>query len=209
MGAEMDAQLARLYEAARVGWPDYCPSDGLAYLGAERGLERVPTESEAEHRRRLKNAWSIWQDAGSQQIHVDAYGWTGLQNVRVYRRAEFSSPAPYGSPYVRAFARQVWASFDIVIQKPHNWQAKTWGSFNYGDGTVWGSTATGEEVSRLKRFARQFKAGHDTCVYIHVQLGNGPLWGTFKWGDGTRYGGSGTVTRWIVGEDHWGQRGLL
>jgi hypothetical protein len=121
----------------------------------------------------------------------------------------FPKPAPYGSPYVQAFARQVWASFDIVIQKPHPWTQKVWGSgWTYGDGTVWGSSATFDEVNRLKRFVKQFKSAHDTCVYIHVQLGNGAIWGTFKWGDGTKYGATGGSTRWIVGEDHWAVRNL-
>ena len=186
-------------------------ADALAYLGAERGLERVPSEAESEHRHRLRGAWGIWQLAGSAQGHLDAVGWTGLQNIKLYRRAALANPAPAGSPYVQSFARQVWASFDLVIQKPHPWSQKVWGSgWTYGDGTVWGSTATYDEVNRLKRFVRQFKSAHSTCVYIHVALGQGAMWGTFKYGDGTVYGYSGGgIQHWIVGEAHWASRSLV
>lgn len=218
MGAYQDVQLDRLFQAKRVRWPEWCPTDALTYHASERGLERIPTETEAAHRRRLRTAWTIWQKAGSQQGHIDAFGWfgdfaagTNLTRVVVRRRKDFSMPVPVGSPYVRTFARMVWASFDVVVSKPHPWVKKTWGGgWKWGDGTTWGSTATPAQVNLFRRLIWQFKSAHDTCVYIHVNLGNARLWGGGgKWGDGGKWGGGGGQVRWIVGEPHWKTRGLL
>lgn len=214
-GQRMDTELARLYEAKRVRYPHYCPTDGLYFLAAERGLERINVaqlvETELAHRDRLHDAWGIWQRAGSQAAHVESFGWCGLLNVHVYRRHEWSWPQEAGGLYVQTFARSVWSQFDVLINRPHPWQGVHWGDGNnWGDGWTWGSTATVGEINLLRRLVRDRKAAHDTGTYLILNLNNGRVWGDWIWGDGGLWGGSGDPPLAIViGEDHWTTRGLL
>lgn len=209
-GRAMDEELDRLYQAKRVRYPNHCPTDALFYLAAERGLERVPQESEAQHRARLRDAWGIWQRSGSQAIHVESLGWTGLLNVHVYRRHEWSTPQDVGSVNVKAFARSVWSQFDVLVNRPHPWKPVYWGDgHTWGQGWTWGSTATEAEIALLKRLIRQHKAAHDTGTYLILNLGYGRVWGDWIWGDGGLWGGAGAgPLAIVVGEPHWYTRGL-
>ena len=224
-GAELDAQLDRMYQARAVAYPNYptdptqpqyrTPSDALTYLAAERNLEMVPTESEQAWRNRLQSAWSIWNEGGTQQVQLDQLGWYNLLAAGVYRRHELSTPPAVGSAYVQSFARLVWAQFDIIVQKAHPWQPVYWGSASWGDGTwgsagrYWGSTMSDVQANYLRRQIRLFKAGHSTCTYLHVLLGTGHIWGLGAWGDGWVWGGTGYTLSVVVGEWWWQKLGRL
>lgn len=215
MGSAMDEQLDRLYQAKRVRYPHFTPTDALFYLAAERGLERINasialSETEDEHRERLHDAWGIWQRSGSQAIHIESFGWAKLRNVRVYRRKEHSTPKAAHGVYVNTFARSLWSQFDVLVNQPHPWQPKIWGAWVWGDGTVWGLNATPAEINLLRRLGRDHKSAHDTGTYLHVNFGNNRLWGDWIWGDGGLWGGGPfePVTI-VIGEEHWTKRGLL
>ena len=219
MGAAMDLEMNRSLWARRARWPQWCPSDGLVWLGVERQLERVITmgtlapEDEGRYRGRLVNSWYIWQEGGSQQIHVDAFRWCGLTNVSVHRRKEWCYPddASCPSPYVVAFQHSVWAQFDLLIDQPHPWKPVLWGDGHlWGGNWTWGSSATPAEIAQLKRLALKFRAGHDTPMWLVLNLGTGRVWGGgWKWGDGGLWGsGKYGSVRWLVGEPHWKTRGL-
>lgn len=207
MGRAYDEALNRITQARRARWPDYCPPDGLYWHSVERGLERVSQESETDHRTRLRAAWRIWNRAGSQAIHEDAFGWQGILNVLLLRRVDAAWPPPVGSLYVRTFARMVWSQFDVVIDKPHPWEARIWGVGFWGVGN-WGISATTSEVSLIRRLLRQFRSAHNTPTYAVVNLTSGALWGTSTW-SATAWGASGSTAVWLVGEEHWAPRGLL
>lgn len=219
MGAAMDRELARARWAMRARWPEWAPSDALAYIGVERSLERVTmmgtraSEDEGTYRRRLREGWTIWTRGGSQQIHQDSFRWTGLTNVSVYRRHEWSMPSDAGCPsrYVQVFQHSVWAQFDILIDYAHPWRPVRWGDgHRWGTGWTWGSTATVPEIEQLRRLARRFRAGHDTPMWIYLNQGRGRVWGAWVWGDGGLWGGeTGATVRWLVGEPHWRARGLV
>ena len=210
MGSALDDQADRFEQARAVHFPTIppggqyaCPSDALSYLAAERGLERVPTETEDRWRFRLRDAWNIWKTSGTQAGHVIMGTWLDLLNLTIVRRHEFSTPPDVGSNYVRAFARAVWFQFDVVIGQPHPWKQKIWGEGNWGEGT-WGSTMQPEVVSYLRREIRERKSAHDTATYLHLRFDQGPIWGVGKWGEDGRVWGSGKgVMSIIVGEAEW------
>lgn len=217
MGGAMDVEYDRFWWAKMIPRPELTPTDALFYLAAERGLERViligtggTLEDETLHRRRLKDAWGIWERSGTQAGHIEAFGWAGLGAVQVLRRVDFSTPPPVGSPYVRIFAREVWSQFDILIRKPMAISEVYWGAFTWGDGTTWGTTMSAAEIQQLRRLVRDHKSAHDTGTYFHFAFANGALWGTFKYGDGTLWGGSGgSVTTIICGEKFWENFGYM
>lgn len=209
MGTELDELMTLFREARAVRFPTQTPSDVLYLLASERGLEKVPGETEAAWRLRIKDAWRIWHRGGTQEAHRTSFGWYGLLNVGVYRRKEWSTPRPAGSNYVRAFARAVWSQFDVVVRQPHPWTEKLWGSPPaWGTGT-WGSSMTTEELRYFRRQGREFKAGHDTFTYLHVVFGNGRIWGPLRWGDGGLWGGSARTMSLVIGEAHWETRQLM
>lgn len=206
MGAQYDESWSRLEQARAVAWPEYTPPDALYLLASERGLERVPQETETQHRLRLKDAWGIWRRSASATGQLDAFAWTGLLNVSLHRRAEWSSPAPDPSAYVDAFARTVWAQFDMLISQPMPWTQNRWGDWTWGDGRVWGLNATPGEVDLLKRLGRTFKGGHETLTYLYFNTSNARVWGAWKWGAGLWGGGGDPPVRILVGETHWRSR---
>lgn len=233
MGAQLDAQGDALAQARAVAWPlgpvvgssdpaspDYfppysTPTDALQYLAAERQTERAQLagtaggqEAEALWRQRLQGAWLAWGLGGSQQAHLTMLGWSGLQNVQVVRRHEWSSPSPTGSVYVQSFARAVWAQFDVYIGQPHGWSQKVWGVGNWGVG-YWGSDMTPAQLAYFVRQIRLRKAAEDTCTYLHLSFVAGRVWGLGRWGDGGVWGGTGGVVSYVCGEAHWSVRGLL
>jgi hypothetical protein len=57
----------------------------------------------------------------------------------------------------------------------------------------------------VRRFARTFRAGHDTPMWLWLNFGSGTMWGVGTWGQGV-WGGSGPVTKILAGEPHWRQR---
>lgn len=214
MGGALDTQIDYLAQARAVryalappGTVYRCPTDALQYLASERRLERVPTETEEQWRTRLDGAWDIHHESGTSVGHAHGFAWASMRNVTVLQRNILSTPPEVGSHYVRAFARAVWAQFDIVVQKPHQWERRAWGDGAWGEGT-WGSTMTADMARYLQRQVRERKSGHDTCTYVHFALGHGPLWGTGTWGTGT-WGSTNECMTMVVGEDHWAKLGRL
>jgi hypothetical protein len=218
LGQAMDRALDRVTQARRARWPGYCPSDGLLYLSKERGLERVrlmgkngQLEAEDDHRIDLIGAWDTWAQAGSAQSHLDAFDKCALKNVFVFRRHEWSTPPPTLNAYLNNFQSNVWAQFDVMVDKPHPWAPVFWGGGQLWGGVdwTWGSNATYEDIQQLKRQLWRFRSGHETPTWIVVNTTTGRLWGAWNWGDGGIWGGVGEPVRWLVGEPHWRTRGLV
>lgn len=65
LGAIDDGLVDDAIVAAQTGYPDYGPVDALPKIGAERGIERGPADTDAVYQRRLREAWETWQRAGS------------------------------------------------------------------------------------------------------------------------------------------------
>lgn len=207
LGQLMDESINRVVQARVARLPSFCPEDGLQYLASERQLERAYGESISDYREVLRTAWSIWAAGGSAQSHVNSLGRMGFGAVTVKRRRDFNG-VPDTHPYIRAFARDVWAQFDIICEKPMPWQGRFWDSSSTWGSGVWGLSATTAQIDQMKRFLRLFRAGHDTPMYAYFNFGTGQLWGVGSWNSGV-WGGVGNIVRVLVGEDHWRQRGLV
>ncbi len=208
LGGQMDASFNRIVEAVNSRFPSYCASDGLLFIGAERNLEQGFNESESDYRGILRSAWAVWAQAGTADSHSFNLGRLGFQKVIIKRRRDLSGLPPAGlGPYVDAFTRDVWAQFDIICQKPMPWSATYWGTGSWGTGS-WGTTATPAQLEQVKRFARTFRAAHDTPMWLHLQFGPGQIWGLGAWGTGVWAATPGLISI-LIGEPHWTQRGLL
>ncbi len=207
LGQLQDESFDRVVQANTQRMPSFASLDGLQYLASERELERAIGESENNYREVLRTAWNIWAIAGTAQSHISALGRMGCGSVTIKRRADFSFIAPDPNIYVTAFARDVWAQFDIILQKPMPWGIRVWGSPPVWGVGLWGSTMTSAQHDQLIRLLRQFRSGHDTPTYLWMHFGSGKLWGIGVWGVGV-WGGTGPIQRLLVGEQQWYQRGL-
>lgn len=160
--------------------PDSAAPDSLPLIADERQLEPMPGETQASWVARLLAAWTAWQYAGTVKGVVDNIKLTGLTNVQLFDRWDW----PDGNA-------AAWARFYVVIGPPHAWVSDgTWGDpGTWGDGGTWGSNATPDEVARVVRQVRLWKAAHAHCEGIFVVL-SGELWGspTGTWGDPGTWG---------------------
>lgn len=207
MGELNNESINRLLQAKAARYPSFAPSDGLPYIGNERGIERLFNETEGEYRRVLQQAWLLWQKGGSNAGHQANLGDRAKFGVITIRRRKEFSPGADPRPYVNAFVRDVWAQFDVFITRPQLWNLRRWGDGRWGE-QVWGFTATQAQLEQVKRLLRTFRAGHNTPTYLFIDWGQGQRWGLGVWGTGT-WAGSGVLVKILVGEEHWAQRGLL
>lgn len=210
LGRLMDDSFERVYAARLARFPSDVPTDGLQYIASERQVEQAIGESEANYRGVLKRAWELWRIAGSQDVHKFNLARMGCLSVTIKRRHDLSGVPAHPNPYINAFARDVWAQFDVILQQPMPWNLRVWGTDPPWGVGVWGPTnMTMAQTSQLRRLLRTFRAAHDTPMYVWMYFGGGRLWGIGFWGEGVWKGGSGPLIRFVVGETHWEQRGLV
>lgn len=209
LGAGQDESFNRFVQSKLQRMPTECATDGLQYLASERELERGIGETETSYREVLRTAWTVWTLGGTTTGETNALARMGCGSVTVKRRKDFANPAADSVPYITAFARDVWAQFDVILQKPMPWNLRTWGTPPPWGTGVWGTTATAAQISQLRRLLRTFRAGHDTPTYVWMHFGSGSLWGLGAWGPPRTWGGTGPVMRLVVGEIHWATRFLV
>lgn len=172
------AQTAR--QAVKARFPLLAPADALPSIGADRMLERMPPESEADYRQRLVDAWDAWAKGGTPEGITDAIDLTGLCTSAVYNT--FQIDLGPGS----------WARF-VVVLSGHSWSSDgVWGDPPpWGDGGTWGTTALASEVDLIRRQVAKWKGAHALCLGIIVPL-SGELWGIplgGLWSDPGTWGG--------------------
>jgi hypothetical protein len=161
------------------------PPDAAAPLGKESNLDAYATETNAQHVTRLRRRWDDWPYAGDETALVGqlaAAGYVGAV-VQFYP----SSPGPHGEG-------EYWSQFWIYFPPgthPVTAAGPSWGSFNWGDGTLYGPVGlTQPYVETLIGIIQKWKPGHWICRGIIFGLTGAAIWGEFDWGDGTNYGGA-------------------
>jgi hypothetical protein len=164
-----------------VGGPAY---DGLTLLGRDTSLPRYPTETWTQHKARVDRAWEDWELAAGPIVLVEQLKAAGFPNAEL--RFYPSEPGPHGEP--APYYSQFWL-FLPLGSHPVTGPAAPWGSFTWGDGTLWGPTGiTLEQIFTLRAIIAKWKPGQWVCRRILFQV-SGTLWGHFEWGDGSVWGG--------------------
>lgn len=167
LGAEKDTTIERARQAVLAGAVTRCPADALPLLGADAQLEQLPGETDTSYRARILGAWDTWPWAGTRTGLETVFTLLGL-TVRLATAAELG--------------RTPWAQW-WAFASATGWIRRTWktGSEFWGSG-VWGSTATRDDVRRIRRFARQFSNARDRGWVVILQSSPG-VWGApSTWG---------------------------
>lgn len=187
------------------------PDDYLPIAAKDRQLPRYYTESAAQHRARLIDAWDIYKCGGAEQGQVDQYHAAGFTpdndaelwgdptvtwgasgymwgnrstsiDTMPFEPGPRGEPAPYPSQYRIVFAA---GAIDVTPAIP-------WGVFNWGDpggngSGIWGPTGLTNELLVLL-LTIQKKWHPSAWVFRGFRFLSGTtLWGdpTVTWGDST------------------------
>lgn len=166
-GAEKDIIVTYAKLAVKSGFVLLAPEDALERHGRDVSLEQLPGETSTAYRTRIAGAWDTWPWAGTRAGLETVFTLLGL-TVRLATAAELG--------------RTPWAQW-WAFATGTGWTRRTWktGSEFWGSG-VWGSTATRDDVRRIRRFARQFSNARDRGWVVILQSSPG-VWGApSTWG---------------------------
>ncbi len=154
------------------------PSDALPIIGAERGLDRSPLESEASFRRRLQSAWDIWRWAGTpfgMLLALYRAGYTPTSGKVVIRtqkgyqhelRPDFDPDlhkpeesvitTNIGTAHLGG-SPELWSQFEVLFAPP---PPPAWLPTPPADSSV--------EVNTIRALIRKWKPAHAQCVSLQA-----------------------------------------
>jgi hypothetical protein len=160
-------------EALRASWlrESTSPDDVLPLVAQERMLERYPSETAATHRERLINAWFTWEGAGHETSIEGQFAAAGFPGVVVYSHREIDrGPSTPWQPDVDHYTR-FWVFFPESSNHGVTGDGPAYGSFSYGDGSLYGiSGITEEQAALIRRVIGKFKPFKYICVEIIFEI---------------------------------------
>jgi hypothetical protein len=164
-------------EAIKSAWltnPEQ-PDDALTLIGAERKLPGYPGETPTIYRSRLSRAWDDYQVAGDEDSIIGQLAAAGFPGAQIYDPWSASFlPAPYWSHFIVRFP---------IGSHPVTGPGQAWGSFTWGDGTLYGPTGiTPQQIALIRAIIAKWKPARWICRRIDFQIsgwayGTGHLWG--------------------------------
>jgi len=156
--------------ATKAGWPLATPADGLPFIGSERSLPQVPTDTEDTYRDTLHGAWDLWPYGGTEQGIIAA----------LERRWPACAPdilPCWDNPSYFGSDDATWSQWRLRVTM------STWGAPQlWGSGGIWGdpdltggSTAPAGEVAELRNIIRTWNAGYAVCAHCIVETPDGDI----------------------------------
>jgi hypothetical protein len=191
VGAEMDELRDEIAQARRAGYPTYAgmgpATDGLARMGAERGLERG-TETDEVYAERLRRAWETLPRRGSPkalllQLKILGYDYANLMYVqRSGRRVkvDVADEITITDGAIWTFdgkPAQAYAQWGLVFEIAQP-------SITYSSGVFSAAAA------RLNRIAWRWRPAQTEFMGTWI-IGSGTYWGEEDWG-AFNWGGTGS-----------------
>lgn len=194
IGDAKDEVELREREAVLARYPSRAPKDALVRISADRGgLDKGVTETDAQWRARLRDAWSLWPWAGTFTGVLRALALAGYPNVYIvggtgrYATLDGSGNivAADGAP-LSIGSSNLWNAIRLVFATPP---------------AAWTPTPPAEfsaEVNNIRRIVMKWKPAVALFEGITV-IRAGHVWGfplTMKWGQPGLTWGASTITSW-------------
>lgn len=184
-----DLTLAGAVQAVRAAWAgdrrQVGPAiDALGLIGEQRSLPRYQIETWDQHHTRVQRAWVDWITAGDESSIVGQLAAAGFPGAIIWAQPDHPS----------AFVSTDWSQFIVLFpigSHPVTAIAPDWGSFDWGDGTLFGPVGiTQAQLATIRAIIRKFKPGHWRCTEIHFHI-SGWVYGLgHTWGEASlEYGG--------------------
>ena len=156
--------------ATKAGWPLATPADGLPFIGSERSLPRVPSDTDDTYRATLNDAFDLWEYGGTEAGVIAALvrRWPACApNILTY----WDNPSYFGS------IDSQWAQWRLRVTMSTWGDPATWGSgVIWGDPSLtWGIAAPVGEVAELRDIIRTWNAGYAACVQCIVTTPDGDI----------------------------------
>lgn len=187
LGVILDAFLTRMHQGVHARFPGHAPEDALAYLGRDRKIVRGINEPAEAYAARLVRWLADHRRRGSAFALMDqlaAYLQIPLRIRTVDTRGTWFTREGDGSTSVfldRAnwdwdgAPPAEWGKFWVILYPPAELWVRdgTWGDGEVWGGTpsqTWGSTASPEEVVRVRSIVRTWKPAHARCVSVIVSF---------------------------------------
>jgi len=188
-GLIKDGLVEGARQATKARFVSVAPSDALPYAASDRGLERMPHDTEATWRARLGQAWELWAWAGTRKGVVDALERTAIaSSVAIYDAHQWN--AGTGS----------WARFWVVLQTdfgPPPICGAPGLSVGQPDLLCGLTGATSVQINAILRAVRLWRPPHAFCEAIILKLGEAHLCG-----EGALCGAPGLVVGGFVAVMH-------
>jgi len=210
LGQEKDDVGLGANNAVSSGFVQTAPIDALNALGHNFNIDRPPPISNDAWRLKLSQSWRFWQTSGTparlikeiqdfgypnvyilpEWIEVTPGTWTKTLPINDLNPAMNMSTDFSGTGW--------WSNFWIIIDQPHPFTARKWGTPQagiWGVGDIafgvykWGSVYGDPLIlSALVSLIKKLKPAWTSCRGIIFGLGTDKLWGGFNWNDGTLWG---------------------
>jgi hypothetical protein len=177
IGVALDHGFDGLKQAVLARFVQRAPADALSDLGDERHIEQYPGDTTATYRARVLLAWDLWQQGGTAAGIIAALKSIGFTSVRIYTANGSGMPGEGVWPPDGDTSN--WSRFWVLIDvsgsevNPFAWVRVLWGDRPFGTDWTWGSTATPGQVALVRRVVRLWKAAHEICGGIFVDLPDG------------------------------------
>jgi hypothetical protein len=143
--------------------------DALVALADQRNIDRYPLDSQAEFRSRVDSAWALWTGSGGPEPIISHLAAAGFPGAQIFY--SWSPGLPVESP------PDWWSQFWVFF--PYGTHAVTagspaWGSFVWGDGTVYGLEGlTVPQIRMIRSIIRKWKRGQYICRNVLFELSSG------------------------------------
>ncbi len=196
VGLAIDALAESTREAVRAWFPGRGPPEALPHIGRDRGIDRGPRERGGDYAERLRTSMVALRQAGSaarllQQLRhywspvfdadlsfvSDRGVWHTIDMATgVVTKTEVSPSNWQWDPYAAGIASagtQRWRRGWLVLENTQ-WSIDTWSgagpSSVYDNVGTWGSDATIEEVTAVRRLVERFRSAGVHIVNIIVSF---------------------------------------
>ena len=185
IGDVFDTITDAMLRSRIAGWVSHpeVPTDGLNRKGRERQIPRYPGESDGDYAIRLREAWTLWSEAGfrSQLIStIEGYGFSGVYIVGTYEWDGGTYPAWSDSSELDNWSRfWVYVPHDGHPFEPDgNWDDPG----DWDDGGLWDfENMTRQMFVDIRNLLEFYRPAHEIPVRIRFLLEPGSFTDVDTW----------------------------